>query len=80
VGQYKNGGREWQRSGQPEQVNVHDFPDPSLGKALPYGMSDLGQDSGWVKVGCDHDTARFAVEKTLSEIRISRYRRRRRLR
>jgi hypothetical protein len=62
VGQYKNGGREWQRSGQPEQVNVHDFPDPSLGKAIPYGIYDLGQDSGWVNVGCDHDTARFAVE------------------
>ena len=62
VGQYKNGGQEWQRSGQPEQVNIHDFPDPSLGKAIPYGIYDLGQDSGWINVGCDHDTARFAVE------------------
>ena len=62
VGQYKNGGREWQPSGQPERVNVHDFPDAQLGKAIPYGIYDLGQDSGWINVGCDHDTARFAVE------------------
>lgn len=62
VGQDKNGGREWQRSGQPQPVNVPDFPAPSLGQAIPSGLDELGQDSGWVKVGCDQDTARFAVE------------------
>jgi hypothetical protein len=62
VGQYANGGREWQPQGQPEPVNVHDFPDPQLGKALPYGIYDVGRNLGWVSVGCAHDTASFAVE------------------
>src|SRR5262245_5953234 len=62
VGQYANGGREWQPQGQPEPVNVHDFPDPQLGKAIPYGIYDVGRNLGWVSVGCDHDTASFAVE------------------
>jgi Rhodopirellula transposase DDE domain len=42
-------------------VNVHDFPDPLLGKAIPYGVDDLGRNSGWVSMGTDHDTAAFAV-------------------
>ena len=62
VGQYANGGREWQPAGEPEEVNVHDFPDPGVGKAIPYGVYDVGWDLGWVNVGCDHDTAAFAVE------------------
>jgi len=62
VGQYANGGREWQPQGQPEPVNVHDFPDPQLGKAIPYGIYDVGRNLGWVNVGCDPDTASFAVE------------------
>ena len=62
VGQYANGGREWQPAGDPERVNVHDFPDPGVGKAIPYGVYDVGWDLGWVNVGCDHDTASFAVE------------------
>jgi hypothetical protein len=62
VGQYANGGREWQPQGQPELVKVHDFPDPQLGKAIPYGIYDVGRNLGWVNVGCDHDTASFAVE------------------
>jgi hypothetical protein len=62
VGPYKNGGKEWRPAGQPEQVNVHDFLDPALGKANPYGVYDLGTDTGWVSVGTDHDTAAFAVE------------------
>jgi transposase len=62
VGQYHNGGRDWQPQGQPEKVNVHDFPDPHLGKAIPYGIYDVGRNLGWVNVGCDHDTASFAVE------------------
>src|SRR4029450_7946211 len=45
----------------PERVNVHDFPDPKVGKAIPYGVYDLGHHAGWVGVGTDHDTAAFAV-------------------
>jgi hypothetical protein len=61
VGAYKNGGREWSPAGQPEPVKVHDFLDPVLGKANPYGVYDIGADTGWVAVGTDHDTASFAV-------------------
>ncbi len=61
VGAFKNGGREWQPKGEPEVVNVHDFPDPKLGKAIPYGIYDVGRNAGWVTVGRDHDTASFAV-------------------
>jgi transposase len=61
VGSFKNGGREWQPKGEPEQVNVHDFADPELGKAIPYGIYDVGRNAGWVTVGQDHDTASFAV-------------------
>jgi DNA-binding phage protein len=62
VGDFKNGGREWQPQGQPERVRVHDFKIPALGKDIPYGVYDLGRDAGWVNVGTDHDTAAFAVE------------------
>jgi hypothetical protein len=62
VGRFANGGREWQPAGEPERVNVHDFPDPTLGKAIPYGVYDLGANTGWVSVGVDHDTAAFAVQ------------------
>jgi len=62
VGEFKNNGREWQPEGQPVAVNVHDFPDDAVGKAIPYGIYDVAQNSGWVSVGQDHDTARFAVE------------------
>ena len=61
VGRYANGGAEWQPAGEPERVGVHDFPDPALGKAIPYGVYDLGANAGWVSVGVDHDTAAFAV-------------------
>jgi transposase len=61
VGAFKNGGREYQPSGQPEQVNVHDFPDKELGKAIPYGIYDVSANTGWVTVGTDHDTSAFAV-------------------
>src|SRR5215210_503835 len=61
VGPFKNGGREWQPRGQPERVNGHDFPDPARGKAIPYGIDEVGRNAGWVSVGCDHDTAGFAV-------------------
>ena len=62
VGPFKNGGREWQPVGEPEQVQVHDFLDKDLGKAIPYGVYDLSQNEGWVSVGIDHDTARFAAQ------------------
>jgi hypothetical protein len=60
VGRYKNGGREGQPKGSPEQVNTHDFPGPE-GKAIPYGVYDVAANEGWVSVGKDHDTAAFAV-------------------
>ena len=58
---YKNGGREYQPQGSPVRVNVHDFPDKELGKAIPYGIYDVAANTGWVSVGADHDTAAFAV-------------------
>ena len=61
VGRFKNGGRQWRPKGRPERVNVHDFLDPKKGKAIPYGVYELGRNVGWVSVGIDHDTARFAV-------------------
>ncbi len=61
VGSYKNNGREWHPKGEPEQVKVHDFIDRELGKANPYGVYDVGTNTGWVSVGTDHDTAAFAV-------------------
>src|SRR3954469_21079355 len=63
VGTFKNGGQEWQPQGEPDQVNVHDFPDKQVGKAIPYGVYDVGRNAGWVTVGRDHDTATFAVAR-----------------
>ncbi len=62
IGPFKNGGREWAPKGKPVEVQVHDFMDPALGKAIPYGIYDLERNLGWVNVGQDHDTATFAVE------------------
>jgi hypothetical protein len=62
VGDFKNGGREWQPIGEPERVRVYDFADKHLGKAIPYGVYDVTTNTGWVSVGIDHDTAEFAVE------------------
>lgn len=62
VGDFKNGGREWQPQGEPEEVRVHDFLIPELGKVAPYGVYDMTHNLGWVNVGLDHDTATFAVE------------------
>ena len=62
VGDFKNGGREWHPQGEPEEVRVHDFMDKKLGKAIPYGVYDITENQGWVSVGIDHDTARFAAE------------------
>jgi Rhodopirellula transposase DDE domain len=61
VGDYKNPGRTWRPTGEPVEVNVHDFPDEDVEKAIPYGVYDVGRNRGWVEVGVDHDTAAFAV-------------------
>jgi hypothetical protein len=61
IGDFKNAGRAWRPAGIPVQVRTHDFKDPALGKAIPYGIYDLAHDEGWVSVGVDHDTAAFAV-------------------
>jgi hypothetical protein len=62
AGEFKNAGREWRPAGWPAAVRTHDFPQYSLGKAVPYGIYDLAGNTGWVNVGTDHDTAAFAVE------------------
>jgi hypothetical protein len=61
VGPYKNPGSDYRPQGQPDAVNVHDFVDKDLGKAIPYGVYDVGANAGMVSVGIDHDTAEFAV-------------------
>ena len=61
VGDFKNAGREWRPKGAPEPVRVHDFLIKQLGRAVPYGVYDIGENAGWVSVGIDHDTASFAV-------------------
>jgi len=61
VGNFKNAGRDWRPRGQPQPVQVHDFVQPELGRAIPYGVYDLSANTGWVSVGIDHDTAAFAV-------------------
>ncbi len=61
VGDFRNAGREWHPTGAPVEVGTHDFKDPALGKAIPYGVYDLAHNEGWVSVGVDHDTAAFAV-------------------
>jgi hypothetical protein len=61
VGNFKNGGREWQPTGEPDLVDVHDFPSAAVGKAIPYGVYDLAANDGFVSVGVDHDTPVFAV-------------------
>jgi hypothetical protein len=62
IGNFKNGGQEWQPEGKPEEVRSKDFKDKHLGKVAPYGIYDLTENEGWVSVGIDHDTAPFATE------------------
>jgi hypothetical protein len=62
LGAFKNAGRQWRPAGEPAEVNTHDFPGDSVGKAVPYGIYDITANTGWVNVGTDHDTATFAVE------------------
>lgn len=61
IGRYANKGRQWRPHGKPEKVKIHDFIDPEEPKAIPYGIYDLARNEGWVSVGCDHDTASFAL-------------------
>ena len=61
VGDFKNAGRELRPKGSPEPVRTHDFKDKDLGRVVPYGVYDIADDSGWVSVGIDNDTAQFAV-------------------
>ena len=65
VGDYANGGAEWEPAGSPRRVDVHDFPDEEMGKAIPYGVFDVGGNEGWVNVGDHHDTPAFAVASIL---------------
>ncbi|MGB9302476.1 MAG: ISAzo13 family transposase, partial [Mycobacterium sp.] len=62
VGNYKAAGREWEPAGSPRAVTVHDFADKALGKVAPYGVYDIGANTGWINVGTDADTGQFAVE------------------
>lgn len=62
IGNFKNNGQEWQPKGSPIKVNDHDFMDKELGKAIPFGVYDVNNNSGWVNVGIDHETSEFAVE------------------
>src|ERR1039458_852064 len=61
IGEFKTAGRDYRPAGSPVPVNVDDFLDPALGKAIPYGVYDIGANTGWVSVGSDHDTAAFAA-------------------
>ena len=61
VGDFKNDGREWHPKGMPERALVHDFPQDAIGKAVPYGVYDMGRNEAWVNVGKSHDTPKFAV-------------------
>jgi hypothetical protein len=78
IGNFKNNGRQWRPKGMPELVNVHDFIDPKLSRAVPYGVYDISHNVGWVSVGTDHDTASFAVHairrwwKTMGKKRYSK--------
>ena len=62
VGDFRNNGKELRPKGDPEKVRVHDFIIPELGRAAPYGVYDVTENSGWVSVGIDNDTSAFAVE------------------
>jgi hypothetical protein len=61
LGNYANAGRQWRLAHHPAHVHVHDFPDPSVPRAYPYGIYDVGRNTGFVNVGTDHDTGAFAV-------------------
>jgi len=66
VDSYENNGRERQPQGEPQKTLVHEFSDKELGKAIPYGIYNVGRNEGWVSAGIDHDTAEFAVDSILA--------------
>lgn len=75
--EFRNNGKEWRPKGEPESVLVHDFIDKKLGKVIPYGVFDIGENKGWVSVGIDHDTADFAgeaIRRWWKKMGIKRYR------
>jgi hypothetical protein len=61
LGNLKNPGKTYRPQGEPTKVRTHDFPDPELGKAVPYGVYDIHGNEAGVSVGISHDTAEFAV-------------------
>jgi transposase len=61
IGNFSNKGREWHPKKTPLETNMHDFPDKELGKAIPYGVYDIGRNEGWVSIGITRDTSQFAV-------------------
>ena len=61
IGNYDNAGQQWLPAKQPIKVQGHDFPNPDIPRAYPYGIYDLGRNTGFVNVGTDHDTGEFAV-------------------
>ncbi len=62
VGPYKNAGRDWRPKGDSIEVLTHDFPDPEVSKAVPYGIYDISENQGWVNLGMSGDTAEFAMQ------------------
>src|SRR5690606_22584518 len=72
IGNFANGGREWQPQGEPELVDVHDFPGDAVGEAIPYGVYDVAANDGFVSVGVDHDTPVFAVTSIEGMVEASR--------
>ena len=76
VGDFKNFRQEWHLKGKPENVRTHDFLDKEPGKAIPYGVYDILNNQGWVNVGIDHDTARFAtnsIRQWWTQMRVLRF-------
>jgi len=61
IGDFSNVGKEYRKKGNPVETRMHDFPDKTLGKAIPYGVYDIESNEGWVNIGINHDTAQFAV-------------------
>jgi hypothetical protein len=61
IGNFSMKGREYRPKGKPRETNMHDFPDDELGKAIPYGVYDIGRNEGWINIGIDHDTSQFAA-------------------
>ena len=61
IGNYANAGQQWRPAKQPRKVRGHDFPTPDVPRAYPYGIYDIGRNTGFVNVGTDHDTGAFAV-------------------